>query len=1390
MIKFVFIILIAFLLLCIKTSAQHDQYQFLRIGTENGLSHNRINCILKDSKGFMWFGTVSGLNRYDGYKFRIFRHDIRDSASLIDDYISRIMEGPDEKLWVETRDGLNIFDPVTETFNRQPQSYLRQLSLPDAFISNIIKDKNGNYWLIHPQYGIFKFTSSTRKITRIYHDLKNASGLSGNNISAMGEDSRGNFWIVYQDGMIEKMNSETHAVVYRSSILKDFNKKEILNYNLFIDGQDELWIYVSGDPRGIFYFNAATNILLPINKGTGKIRLNTNIVTGVLQDSQGKIWIGTDHGGVNLLDKKDFTIHYLMNNPDDDKSLSQNSIIAIYKDISGIIWVGTYKQGINYYHENGIKFSIYRHQLSDPASLSYDDVNRFAEDDKGNLWIGTNGGGLIYFDRKRGKFSQFIHKPDDPNSLSNDVIVSLWIDHQKKLWIGTYFGGLDCYDGKRFTHFRHNVLDPGSISDDRIWEIFEDSEKKLWIGTLGGGLDMLDREKNIFYHYKSSDKNSINSDLIYAFMEDREGNFWIGTMGGIDVREKQSGRFIHYSHDEKNQKSLSNNNVLCIAEDGRNFVWVGTREGLNLFDKTTKTFHTYRMEDGLPDNTILNILEDDEHNLWISTPHGISKIFISHNQQANTISLNFKNYDGMDGLQAGEFNENAAYKTSRGELIFGGAKGFNIFYPADIVTNKIAPAVVLTDFQIFNKSVKAGEKSSDRVILHKAISETKKITLSHKDNVISIEFAALNFSNTEKNKYAYILEGFNKQWLITDAKMRKATYTNLDPGSYIFRVKATNEDGIWNEKGVTLRITVLPPFWKTTWAYFLYGLLIVGILWFARYMVLLRARMRFQIDQERKEAKRMHELDLMKIRFFTNVSHEFRTPLALILTPVEKMMKNTHEEPQKKYFQLIHRNAKRLLNLVNQLLDFRKLEMEEIYLNPSENDIIRFTRDITCSFSDIAEKKNIRFSFHTSIDTLITSFDRAKVERILFNLLSNAFKFTPEYGNVEVDVKMNHYEMDIVNDKEVIEIRVKDTGIGIPAEKRDKIFERFFQYNVPGEMINQGSGIGLAITKEFVRLHGGSITVESEPGKGSCFLVCLPVTAIPVTTVLQEELTTNGSDNLPHSSENDNGVEHAEKKENGKKFSVLLVEDNEDFMFYLKDNLRAPFTIIEAPNGKEGWQKVLSQHPDLAVSDIMMPEMNGIDLCRKIKEDPRTSHIPVILLTARSSEETQMVGYTTGANDYITKPFSFEILLSRINNLLVQQENLKKNFQKQIAIHPDDITVASADEKLIRQAWEVIQKNIDNTNFSVDDLSKAMFMSRATMYKKITALTGITPVEFIRSVRIKHAAQLLEKTQMTVSEIAFEVGFNNTKYFVKYFKEEFNLLPSAYRNISRQKKES
>jgi DNA-binding response OmpR family regulator/nitrogen-specific signal transduction histidine kinase len=535
-----------------------------------------------------------------------------------------------------------------------------------------------------------------------------------------------------------------------------------------------------------------------------------------------------------------------------------------------------------------------------------------------------------------------------------------------------------------------------------------------------------------------------------------------------------------------------------------------------------------------------------------------------------------------------------------------------------------------------------------------------------------------------------------------------------------------------------------------------------------RRLIQQRERLKFAIEQERQEAQRMHDLDMMKLKFFTNVSHEFRTPLTLILTPVEKLMKAANDD-QRTQFQLIHRNARRLLNLVNQLLDFRKLEVQEIKFNPFEGDIIKFISETTFSFSDMSEKKDIKLDFKSSLESLETIFDQDKLEKVLFNLLSNAFKFTPEHGSVSVLV--NEFQQ---AEGKWLEIKVIDTGIGISPDKQEKIFERFFQSDLPASMVNQGSGIGLSITKEFVRVHEGYITVESEVGKGSCFTV-----SIPVKSVTMHETT---------SVVNEDVAPVWDESQQSEAPILLLVEDNEDFRFYLKDNLRLHYRIVEARNGKEGWNQALSALPDLIVSDVMMPEMNGIELCRKIRNDTRVSHIPVILLTARTTEEQKMEGFEIGADDYITKPFNFEILQSRIRNLIQKRESFQKDFRKQIEIKASHVNITSLDEKLIERAIKCVEDNISDTNFSVEDLSRELGMSRVHLYKKLLALTGKSPLEFIRVIRLQQAAQMLEKSQLTVSEIAYKVGFNNPKYFTKYFKEEYKMLPSAYAAERRIKK--
>ncbi|WP_243751570.1 two-component regulator propeller domain-containing protein [Niastella caeni] len=1343
--------------------AQPAQYPFSHLDVSDGLSHNQVTTIIKDAKGFMWFGTASGLNRYDGYTFKVFRHKENDSTSINDDLVVKIQEGPHNKFWIDTRNGQSIFDPVSEKASNNTLAWCRQLLLPAAPVTDIVKDKQGCFWFAQTGYGLSRYNPAAHTVNRFARQ----PGKNTPDIADLAEDKAGNVWVIYSDGLLEAYNTASAKMIYSKTGL--FKPRDDLRYRLFADAESDLWVYTYGYPQGVFCYSNKNNSLIHYQREAATTRLNNNLVTGIQQDNNGMIWIITDHGGVNLLSKKAGSIWYLENKPEDIKSISQNSINAIYRDNTGIIWLGTYKKGISYYHENIIKFPVYRHLLTDKHSLPFDDVNRFVEDDKGNLWIGTNGGGLIYYDRTTGGFRTYKHNPGNVNSISNDVIVSLCIDHNKKLWIGSYYGGLDCYDGKNFIHYKNDPADTTSISDNSIWEIYEDAQQQLWIGTLSGGLNRFDPNSKKFYHYRKSPRG-LNSNYIAALAEDQEGNLWIGTESGISVMNKQTGGFTYYAHDSKDPRSLSNSNITALLKDARGQMWVATRDGLNYFDRASNSFRHFNQADGLSENNILTLMEDNGHALWLGTTNGLSRAWIQIRPKGDMV-VQFRNYDERDGLQGREFNENAALKTKRGELIFGGANGFNIINPEAIAHNTIVPDVVLTDLRVFDKSPQPGEVINNRVLLTTAISEIKEITLKYHENIFSLEFAALNYSNPEKNQYAYKLEGFNNDWLTTDGTHRTVTYTNLDPGKYTFRVKASNGDGVWNEEGTALVVTILPPFWKTIPAFIIYALLVAAILFAARRLTIQRAHMRFQLAQQKREAERVHELDLLKLKFFTNVSHEFRTPLSLIMAPVEKMLKHSNEPEQKKQYQLIYRNARRLLALVNQLLDFRKLEMRELRLYPSLGDVVSFVKEVAFSFTDMAGARHITFNFTTHIPSLQISFDSDKLERILFNLLSNAFKFTPEHGYIEVMVGLQQGSGDSQN-TQYVSIQVKDSGIGIPAEDQDKIFERFFQHDVPGSILNQGSGIGLAISKEFVRLHQGIISVASEPGKGTCFTVLLPVAAPatePVVAVSEEVVTPATEEQTELSG-----------KGGRKKPVILIVDDNEDIRFYLKDNLRRNYTVYEAVNGAEGWEKTKQVQPDLIVSDVMMPVMDGMKLCRTIKHDKNTSHIPVILLTARSAAEPKLEAFQVGANDYVTKPFSFEMLQSRIRNLLAQQESMRKLFQKQVEVNPSEISITSVDEQFIRQSIETVEQHISEPEFSVEDLSRALHMSRVALYKKLLALTGKSPLDFIKTIRLKRAVQLLEKSQYTISEIAYEVGFNNPKYFARTFKKEFGVLPSEY----------
>lgn len=1341
-------------------SGQESGYSFSQLDITQGLSNNQVNSIFKDHRGFMWFGTNSGLNRYDGYAFKTYKHSDQDSTTIMDDQVFSIFEGPERKIWIRTQSTFNIYDSHTEKVSRRSDLYLLSKGLPKDGLVTILK-KDETFYFVYADAGVYEYNVDGQVKQIKYSRIEKGAP---NPITSAGIDSKNYLWVVRYNGLLEKLDMDQGKKLIQTQIPQKQPIKVYQPFSLFIDNQDDIWMYQRSSTQGIYYYNTARNSVQLINENTEPIALSSNTVTGVTQDPEGQIWVITDHGGVNIINKQLNQVRVLRSKEGDPTAIAENALYAVYRDNLGIMWLGSYKKGISYYDRNSIQFPLIRHRPSDHNSLPFDDINTFVEDKLGNIWIGSNGGGLIYFDRKKNSFKQYQHQPGNPHSLGNDVIVSLFLDHQDKLWIGTYQGGLDCFDGKTFTHYRHNEADPTSIADNNVFTIYEDRNLNLWIGMLNSGVDRFDRKANRFYHHNLTIPNTLHHDNVTSLTEDSRGNLWIGTSWGIDVLDKASGRFINYTSENS---QLSYNSVNGILEDHSGNVWVGTNRGLNVLPRGKNEFIAFYAKDGLPDNTILDILQDNQKKLWVSTKSGLSKIELTE-ATGQPLAIRCTNYTEHEGLQGREFNRYAAYKTRAGELLFGGAYGFNLFNPEKIKAGFSTPPVVLTNLQLFNRPVAVGETVNNRSVLEKSISETSELKLAHNQNDFSFEFAALGYSNAAKTRYAYMLEGFNKDWILANGSTRTATYTNIDPGNYTFKIKVSHDDGSWSEQGLQLKVFIAPPFWKTGWAYLLYGAVLGGLFYFFRRQIIRREQVRMQLQVERQEAQRIRELDEMKTRFFTNVSHEFRTPISLIMIPIQRLIKETPVGELKNQFELIHRNARRLLNMVNELLDFRRLQENELKLHPAESDIIHYIQEVAASFNDMANNKHIEYRYQGITNPLLMYFDRDKLERILFNLLSNAFKFTPERGQVTVVVSIQSAEQ-----QRFLEINVRDTGIGIPAGQHEKIFERFYQTSSHEHILNQGSGIGLSITREFVELHGGSISVQDENPKGSCFTVLLPIKSTAEQR-MPSELTATTYEHHPHLF---------------KKPTILLVEDNDDFRSYLKSSLQEQFTIIEAVQGMEGWKKVLSSHPDLVVSDISMPLLSGIELCKKIKQDPRTRHIPVILLTALEGEETQLKALETGPNDYITKPFNYEILFSRIKNLLNYQSVVKETYQKQVEVNPSapPVEEEEGEDQFIKKALSIIEKNMANSEFNVDNLRQELLLSRTSLYKKVLALTGQTPIEFIRQIRLKRAAQLLEKTAHNVTEVAYMVGFNNPKYFAKYFKEQFGQLPSQYQQERKAK---
>lgn len=1347
------LLLITILSFCLSGSLfAMEEILFNHLGVKDGLSSNEITCILKDQKGFMWFGTTSGLNRFDGYEFSSYKPGDIDSF-FVEEGISDLVETADGKIWITYYDGkIGVYEPSIDCFVPQEEvlDSLRLESLP----ARIFTDRDKRLYYTTYDNGFYRYDPSQGKVS--LYPLDKAEG----GVCGIG-DVNDRLYVIHTSGKIQGIDKASGKSVFQDDYLTAYAKAQ--PFYMFADSEGELWLFLNpGHSDGVFRLNPKTSVWKHYTTST-PIALSSSMVRDVREDMNGNIWIATDHGGINILDKTKEKMRYLKNNPFDLKSLGQNSVVCLYRDDTDIMWAGTYKNGVSYYHESIFKFQTVRYPLLQTLDASNNDYNCVVEDPTGDLWVGTSGNGLLRYNRKTGEYTRYRAGKESENKISGDVVISMTKDLNGNLWIGTYMEGLTCFDGKRFKHYRDIPGSKDGLSSNSVYSLYADTKNRLWIGTLDGGLDCLDLSTGEWMYYRAGDKhNAIHTDIVYSLSGDSKGDIFVGTSSGVNWIEPETGKVSSFDGTKDGSFRFKDRIINVVFSDSRQLLWIGSNHGLHIYDPLNDRIYQLNQSTGLPDNSIMSILEDEYHTVWVGTKNGLLNIAPSRNAN-NEYQFNWNSYDESEGVQGRVFNVNSAVRLASGELAFGGTNGLTFVNPSHIRYNSYSPPAVITGLTVNNVPV---------------VPRGNRLTLEYGERNFTFNISSCCYFLPLKNKYAFKMEGFDPDWTTVDAKGRRVTYTNLNPGTYTFQVKARNNDGVWSKEITSLEITILPPFWATGWAIALYliiGLLFAyGIMWF-----ILRIQQK-KMEQEKEKAivRKQHEVDEMKLRFFTNVSHEFRTPLTLILTPLEKLMKTEENAETKQILRLIYRNADRLLKLVNQLLDFRKIDVQGDTLVLSTGDIVPFVRDVAYSFKELSEQKHIRFSFSSVFTSLPMRFDTDKVFKIVSNLLSNAFKFTPEGGMITVTLSL-------LPDKEgrnKLLIEVSDSGIGIPADKQEAIFDRFYQVSSSdkGNPV-MGTGIGLHLCREFVRMHQGSIAIKSQPGVGSTFTVTLPVIPQDHQDIISSP--DEGEENEKRVSLVETTPETADTGAvKTSESTLLVVDDNADFLEFMRLSLSGVYSVLTAADGEDAWKLIPEELPDMVISDVMMPITDGITLCRRIKGDIRTSHIPVILLTAKSAKDSQLVGLEAGADDYISKPFNMEMLLLKVRHLIEMKKKMQKAFMQSstMGIALTEVQASSMDEELMRKAIGYIEEQIANPELSVERLSREMGMSRVNFYKKCLSITGKTPVELIRTVRLKRAAQLLEKSQMRVNEVALECGFNDVKLFRKYFKDEFGRLPSDY----------
>ena len=1332
-----------FVLLLSSWMVVAQSYQFKHLEVSDGLSNNSVNTICKDRDGFMWFGTTTGLNRYDGYTFKIYQHAENDPGSLSDNYITDIVEMPDGRFWVNTGRGYVLFDKEQDCFITDVTGFMKNLE-SGGVPEQVFVDREGNTCLSVAGEGCYRYKEGGKRLFFSYVE----HSLPEHGVTQIAECSDG-LLLIYNTGLLVCLDRATLAIKWKSDEIKKYIPAgKTIEFSLFVDRDNCIWAY---SLMGIWAYDCGTKSWRTDLTAIWSSRPDV-IIHAVAQDIEGRIWVGKDYDGIDVLEKETGKVTSLVAHDDNGRSLPHNTIYDLYADRDGIMWVGTYKKGVSYYSESIFKFNMYE----------WGDITCIEQADENRLWLGTNDHGILLWNRSTGKAEPFWR--DAEGQLPNPV-VSMLKSKDGKLWVGTFNGGLYCMDGSRVRFYKEGVGD--ALASNNVWALVEDDKGRIWIASLGGGLQCLEPVSGTFETYTSSNSALLENNVTSLCWVDNNTLFFGTANQGVGMMDMRT-REIKKIQGQSGNVKLSNDAVNHVYKDSRGLVWIATREGLNVYDTRRHVFLDLSPVAEAKGNFIAAITEDQERNMWVSTSRKVIRVTVASDGKGGYL-FDSRAYNSEDGLQNCDFNQRSIKTLHNGIIAIGGLYGVNVFAPDHIRYNKMLPNVMFTGLSLFDEAVKVGQSYGGRVLIEKDLNDVENVEFDYKQNIFSVSFASDNYNLPEKTQYMYKLEGFNNDWLTLPLGVHNVTFTNLAPGKYVLRVKAINSDGYVGIKEATLGIVVNPPFWMSWWAYLLYAVGLVIVLFLARYRMLKREREKFHLQQIENEVAKNEEINNMKFRFFTNVSHELRTPLTLIISPLEGMLKETTDELQSTRLQLMYRNAQRLLHLVNQLLDFRKGEMSTHQLSLSEGDIISYVHSVCNSFLLMADKKHIQFSFFSGIDTFSMAFDADKVGKIVMNLLSNAFKFTPEGGRVTVMIEH------VAGTPDMLEIKIADTGIGISEVDKEHIFERFYQAGHKGVEETTGNGIGLSLVRDFVTLHEGEVKVFDNIGTGSVFVIQFPVKHVETQVQLPPET------GIPAGEEEDKEIKEETREETERKdFPLLLiVDDNEDFRIFMRYSLELQYRVKLAVSGKEAWEMMQEELPDLVISDVMMPQMDGNELCRLIKQDKRTAHIPVILLTARQNTEAKLEGLQTGADDYVTKPFNMTILVLRIRKL-IELSRYHRVTQGMIDPAPSEIVITSLDEKLIEKAIKYVEDNMSRTELSVEELSRELGMSRVHLYKKLLQITGKTPIEFIRVIRLKRAAQLLRESQLHVSEVAFEVGFNNPKYFSRYFKDEFGVLPSVY----------